>query len=145
MKLRKSNYERAKDFWYKKLKDEGFVDIEYSDGSMRLAVPKMFKLASASYSNSPLDEPKATSEAATAQLKMSIIQDYYCMAHHFLNEYQFDTELERIMWEYHTEGMSPREIAKILKASKIRGVTKSSIHRKLKALEKIMKGLYLSV
>lgn len=46
-------------------------------------------------------------------------QEYYIMAEHFLNEYKFKSNFERIIWEYHTNGMSARNILKTLKKAKV--------------------------
>lgn len=121
---KKSEFERVQDFWYKKLKDSGFNDIEYADGSIAVGLPRSVK-----WKDEDLRQ---------------ITQDYYCMAYHFLNSYQFDTELEKIMWEYHSEGLSARDISKLLKQTKVKKISRDRVWVKLKKLENIMKGLYLS-
>ncbi len=128
MKPRKSDYERLKEVWYKKLKDEGFEDLEHSDGSLNNATPSSIR---------------ANNEHT--RLKAETTRDYYCMAYYFLNEYEFDTEVDKIMWEYHTNGIPCRQIAKLLNEAKVTKTSRDIVWRKLKKLEAIMKNLYLSV
>jgi hypothetical protein len=39
---------------------------------------------------------------------------YYRLAEHFLNDYKFPNQLQRIIWEYHSQGISLRDIVTIL-------------------------------
>jgi hypothetical protein len=122
---KKTEYERIRDVWYKKLKDEGFEDIEHADGSINSGMPRSF----------------GWNDADLRQLT----QDYYCMANHFLNEYEFESELEKTMWDYHTNGLSIRNITKILNDAKVTETNRIRVWKTIKKLEDIMKSLYLSV
>jgi hypothetical protein len=122
---KKTEYERVRDVWYKKLEDQGFDDIEYRDGSLRHAKGAR----SVTWERDDLKQ---------------LVQDYYCMAYHFLNDYQFDTELDKIIWEYHTNGISVRNIAKLLNEAKVCQTDRNHVWKTIKKLEVIMKGLYLS-
>lgn len=122
MTKKKTEYERVRDHWYKKLENEGFKDIEHHDGSINIGLPR-----SVNWSDEELRQ---------------ITQDYYCMAYHFLNQYQFEDELERIVWEYHAEGLSVRDIAATLKKVNI-NTSKDRVWRIVKRLETAMKELYL--
>lgn len=124
MGQKKTEYERIRDVWYKKLKDSGFEDIEQPGGSINSGVPR-----SMNFQEEDLRQ---------------ITQDYYCMAYHFLNSYEFDSELERVIWDYHTNGLSLRNIVKLLKQTKVSKASKDKVWRIVSRLENIMKGLYLS-
>lgn len=125
-KSKKTELQRLQETWYKKLKNEGFNDIEYADGSIAVGVPRSLGWKD-------------------ADLRVST-QEYYYMAYHFLNEYKFECERDRIIWEYHSNGISSRNIAKLLKQARLRkkGRSRDRIWVKIKELEAIMKGLYLS-
>lgn len=122
-KPKKTEYERVRDVWYKKLADDGFNDIELVwFGGRGTSRSEQWK------------DP---------DLRQATV-DYYCMAQHFLNEYEFDTEVEKIMWEYYSNGLSFREIAKVLNKTKVTKTNKDAVWLIIKRLEEIMKGLYLS-
>lgn len=135
-KPKKTEYEHLKEIWYKKLEDSGFKDIEYG----------------ADFSGSSTPRSAAWNDPDLRQ----VLQDYYCMAYYFLNEYKFDRELDKVMWEYHAEGLTIREIVRLLKQVKIKikvkktkkiriqKVTRTLVWLTIKKLEVIMKGLYLS-
>lgn len=131
MKTKKTELERLTEVWYAKLKTakseeypNGFKDIEIYKSFGASDVPRSIKLRAA--------------------WENQIVQDYYCMAQHFLNEYEFDSELEKVMWEYHTNGISIRNIVKLLKKARIRKHNRISVWKIVKRLENIMKGLYLA-
>lgn len=121
----KNDLEKLKKIWYKKLKDSGFGDIEYDENWMKSCLPRP---------NATIRDP----------LVRETVQAYYNMASHFLNEYKFEEELDKVIWEYHTEGISPRNIIKLLKAAKIkRKVYRKFIEDKIKRFEATMKEMYL--
>lgn len=126
MAQKKSDYEKQKSIWYKKLKDSGFKDIEYDENWMKSCLPRP---------NATIRDP----------LVRETVQAYYSMAYYFLNEYKFETDLDKTIWEYHAEGISARNIVRLLKKVK----TKQKIYRrfvqeKISKLETVMKGLYLT-
>ena len=125
MKARKkTNFKLEQEKWYKKLKESGFKDIEHADGSLNVTNPRSFHFK---------DE----------DLRQSV-QDYYCMAYHFLNAYKFISELDKVMWEYHTEGLSIRNIVKTLNKAGFDKVNRTSVWKCIRRLENTMKELYLS-
>ncbi len=123
MSRKKSEYSKLKTLWYKKLKAEGFVDIEHEDGSINSGVPRTMK-----YKNPQLRD-------AT--------QEYYYIANNFLHNYKFACELDKIMWEYHSNGISIRNIVALLHQTKVTKTNRVKVWKTLKTLEKIMKGFYL--
>lgn len=120
----KTEYQKLKAVWDKKLKDSGFVDIEHADGSINSGVPR-----SLAWKDDHLRQ---------------IVQDYYTMAYHFLNSHPFECELDKVIWQYHTDGLSVRKIVKVLaevlpkeKTNKIR------VWKTVKSLQTLMKAKYL--
>jgi len=115
-----------KEKWDKILKDDGFIDIEAVDTSDTSA---------------PFHK-KSGKNAHTALWLNSKI-DYFTYATYFLNDNAFDTELERTIWEYHTNGISARNIAKTLTAVGIK-TSRMSVWRTINYLRSIMKSRYLA-
>lgn len=79
-------------FWYKKLKDSGFDDIEYGNG---------------------LD--KGSKPQSTQDYDATI--NYFSKAQDFLREYKFDNPIDKAIWELHCEGTSTRKMATELKVN----------------------------
>ncbi len=117
-----SEYDKLRAEWYKKLKDEGYEDIESSETHLRF------------YSSTFAREKSLLSWEAK--------QAYYQMATTFLAENRFRSKLERIIWEYHANGMSGRDIAKTLEKVKIH-INRMTVWRIVSRLEKKMKKKYL--
>lgn len=122
--MSKAKFNRLKAEWDKKLAEAGFDDIEYKDGSIRSGALR--------------------STSAKDPILREAAQEYYYMACHFLNEYTFASELERIIWEYHSEGLSVRDICKILKDTKVAQLSRWTTWNTVKRLETIMKSKYLT-
>lgn len=119
----KSEYEELRDTWYAKLRADGFRDIEQGETSATRAVSKSYLKLDDAYRQS--------------------VQDYYCLTTHFLNDYKFDSEIEKVMWEYYSEGLSMRNIAKILQKTVDTKYNKENVWKAVSRLEKIMRSLYL--
>ena len=118
----KTELEKQTAIYYKKLKREGFDDIEYPNGSIRSAFPKNARNKAPDY--------------------WEHIHEYYYVANHFLHEYQFETKIDKIIWTYHAEGLSVRDIANTLKKVKIKKKQRGAVHNTIKRLESIMKKMY---
>ncbi len=117
----KVNFAKLQKLWYKKLKDEGFADIEHASGALDRPLTKHRR------------EP----------IEIEVIQYYYYMASTFLVEYKFENEIDKIVWTYHCEGLSVRNISGLL--AKIGVVKKKdSVWYIVKRLEKLMKDKYLA-
>jgi len=69
--------------------------------------------------------------------------EYYDLANRFLHEYPFDKELHRVIWTYHSEGISYRNIAKLLRKAKVARLKKDTIWRIVSELKLTMKKMYL--
>lgn len=94
-RIRQSNFRKLQKEWYQKLKESGFEDLEhFKMGDM---VPKILALK----------------DAARMGVSVEQIEDgfeYYRSAGIFLHEYCFATELDRKIWEMHSNGAPLIEI-----------------------------------
>lgn len=115
---------KTQKLWAKKLKDSGFVDIEYPGGTLRSTSPQSFK-------NKSL-------------IAFETTREYYILAEHFLHEYQFKTELERVIWEYHANGLSVRDISDTLKKVKISKLKRTAVWEILKRLDAELRTRYIT-
>lgn len=68
--------------------------------------------------------------------------EYYSMAGKFLHDYKFKNNRERIIWEYHANGISIRGIVKLLRGVRV-GVNRGNINRTLIRLREDMKKMYM--
>ena len=96
----KPSFKEAEAQWYKKLKDEGFQDIEDTSRDDR-----------------PLKVWDRSYFLKLDDLSFAAKQSYYRQASNFLEQHDFKNEVQRRIWELHTEGISRRDIA-----SKIKGL-----------------------
>lgn len=121
----KADLEKARALWYKKLEEEGFMDIERADGNLKVWSTNFY-----------VQCPHSELWVAKAE--------YYRMASRFLNEFRFASPLEKTIWEYHSNGVTIRAISKILTAAKVKKMAKTQVWEIVKRLENIMKKLYLA-
>lgn len=120
-----NDYEKLRAIWYKKLEKDGFTDIEQLDGNLKQWSTRFVGKHS-----------QVTREAKQA---------YYSMASRFLSEYTFESSLDRIIWEYHSNGMSVRDIADTLKKAKIIRRTGAWVHEfVIKRLREAMRKIYMN-
>lgn len=121
--MKKSDFNKLKDKWYAKLERTGFHDIELKSGH----------LENNSTSGGTIDPRRVTWESQA---------EYYQMATDFLNDWQFEDRIERIIWEYRANGLSPRSIAKTLNKVRRKKINYITVWRMIKRLETEMKKLY---
>lgn len=81
--------ENLKKEWYARIKADGFSDIEYPSGHLKKFNVSIHKMEEA--------------------------KRYFTVATDFLNQYIFDSELDRNIWDCHAQGFSIRQTAQILK------------------------------
>lgn len=123
-KKRTEDYQSLKKVWYKKLEKSGFQDIEQDE----------FNLKQYSF--------RITQAAVRRSWHAS--SEYYYMADQFLHNFKFKNNLERIIWEYHANGISMRDIAKLLKKVKFhKKIHYLDIYYTIKRLTHEMKKMYL--
>lgn len=123
---KKSEYQKQRDIWYKKLEESGFEDAERLDGTLKSWSSKFCRFAN----KTSID----TWEAKAA---------YYRMSESFLTNHKFETELDRVIWEYHANALSVRDIATTLGKIGIK-TNKDAVLAVVKRLEAVMKKTYLS-
>lgn len=116
------SYEKLKEVWYKKLERSGFEDIEKDEFNLK------------QYSSRFAE--------ATVVRNWHAKSEYYSMAGQFLNNYKFNSRLEKIIWEYHSNGISIRDIVKILKKVRVSQLKRARIHQILAKLVLEMKKMY---
>lgn len=93
--IKAKSYSQERKVWYKKLKETGFNDLENSQGFLKAYASSNFSQTS----------PHAHESR----------REYYYLCQQFLNEFKFDSELQKAIWEYHTNGISYRDIAKTVR------------------------------
>jgi len=120
------SYSQLRKIWYGKLKKEGFDDIETTQGYLK------------DYSSRVMRKNDHENLLDSWPSKIA----YYDMCTTFLNEHKFEAKLDQVIWEYHTNGISNRNIAKLLKKVKIY-TNYESIRLIVKRLQTIMKQRYL--
>lgn len=124
--FRTKKFETLNKEWAKKLKDSGFDDIEATETEYTI------RTTTAKFAKVPLVVKEAK-------------ESYYRMADRFLNEYQFETELEKTIWEYHTNGIGCRAISKTLtKLTLAKKSNRTTVWQVLKRLQSAMKRMYVS-
>lgn len=112
-------YQQLRDIWYKKLA-KTFDDIEDKDGNLKSFTYSQVK------SHIHLWESNA---------------HYYELASALLNEHEFESNRERIIWEYHSNGLSTRDITRLLKKVKIQ-TNRQTVWETISNLQQIMKKRY---
>ena len=86
--------------WYKKLAETGFKDVERCHPT----------LGTATSGNTPLLRPSEWAPRL-AESKPGT-EEFFRVASHFLHEYNFETYLDKQIWELFTEGVSITDIHK---------------------------------
>lgn len=102
--MHQDDYRKLRDLWYKKLKDDGFKDIETKDK----ADSNLIRWDSLHFQHA---HTPTTFEA---------IQSYYYLATQFLNSRSFkdttDGRIEKEIWHLHSIGHTLRHIATLIQS-----------------------------
>ena len=122
----KASFNKLKNLWYKKLKDEGFEDIETDEDTLK-SWSVYGRIGSPEYT-------RYRQQSADA---------YYSLADLFLNEHNWPNELERIIWEYHANGISTRNITKLLEDAGIKKTNRTTVWQVISRCRTLMKQQYL--
>ena len=96
------DFESIQKFWYQKLKDSGFEDIEKIQRDHRFVL----KNHHSHYLNLKYTRTRNQSN-----------RFYYEISNQILNDYPFKCEKEKLIWEHHNDGKSIRKISKELSIS----------------------------
>lgn len=100
-----STFKKQQAEWYSKLKVEGFQDIEQSD-KHGIVQPQIFR----------------------TKKHLQKGDDYYQFCQNILQNYNFRSERDRVVFELHTEGYSSREIEEYLEKSIYATLTHTAIN-----------------
>lgn len=122
---RQTEYERLKKIWYAKLKKEGFVDIEDPN-------PNLTRISNSDAFNKDLSY--GNQHSFTWQRSK---EEYYNMATYFLNHYKFQSNLDRIIWEYYSVGLGSYAIMETLRRVE-KKITIDKVKAIISRLQKIM-------
>lgn len=120
--------------WYKKLKDDGFEDIESSPDN-----PDNFKQWAAHRFTSAQNNGLSRADVL---FRGQIKENYYRLAGHLLYEYPFENETDRLIWELHADGHTYVSIIKMLKEQHSIVVYRDSIRKVIKKLREAMSKHY---
>lgn len=124
-KQKPKTYTQLRSFWYKKLSKSGFYDIEGDPHNTPTGLGWSNKF-------------KTPETVRSWEAK----REYYSMCGRFLHSHKFKSEKERVIWEYWSNGLSVRNIAKVLSKVNVT-VTRDKVWRTLKPLIEEMKSMYL--
>ena len=109
-----------------RLKKDGFEDIEKNEHELKTYSNVLTK----SENNRRIAGPINGKEA------------YYKLATWFVNDYKFKSNLEKVIWEYHSNGLSIRNISRVLQTAKVSSKTKDQIWFIIVRLRKAMFKFY---
>jgi len=126
IKFGSKEFDELQKIWYDKLEKSGFVDVEKKETNLR------------TYRYKGGDRHGQQSKA-WQESKI----EYYDLATKFLNEYEFETRLQQIIWEYHTKAISVRDIANLLRDVKVADLQKTAVWEVIRELRQIMKDMYI--
>lgn len=116
-----SDFKKLQNEWYQKLKDDGFEDIEDTRSPQRY-----LKTWHASYFQCRYTEDL-----------FQIKEEYYRRRRTFLHEYPFKNKNHERIWQLHSDAISMREIASILKEEGMK-MNKDQINQIIFQYQKIM-------
>lgn len=122
---KKAEFLKLKDLWYKKLEKSGFVDIERDEQTLKRPLTSVF----------------GKQRKAKNIIRWRAKQDYFYMAEHFLNNFKFKNKFEENVWMYHANGLSLRNITKVLNKVKRFKTNRTTVWKVIKDHEVIMKKL----
>lgn len=121
----KDKFKKLQDKWYGKLKKgkNGFEELETKSGALR----------NTTHSGGVIDKRRVGWELQA---------EYYRLATHFLNDHTFKSPLEQAIWQYHSDGISVRNIVKTLNKVRRKKTDRQTVWELLKDLQLEMKKLY---
>lgn len=119
--IKGKKFDDLKAKWDQKLLDSGFKDIEDSKENLK----------SHSFLGRNVDDYYAKETYFQSK------EEYFRLAGFFYHEHVFESPLDKKLWGYHMEGMSVREISKIMKTKRI-SLKKSGVFKRIKKLVDLM-------
>ena len=115
-------FKELEQHWYDLLKQNGFDDLEDTSRSGR-----------------PL---KSWHDHKFKHVLPSVSQladDYYRAAEHLLLTYQFKSERDRLIWFYHSQGISKRKIARLLTISNHGAIGSDAVYKIIRKIADTIK------
>lgn len=103
-------FKKLQDKWYAKLAESGWKDAEYENGDLRAYHGNDFR-------------------RKRLQARMPDQAAYYAWATDVLNAYMFETAKEKQIWALHADGLSVREIGRIV------GLSRQTVLNRLKKVK----------
>jgi Mor family transcriptional regulator len=104
MNHQSKSFNKLQKDWYKRLKDEGFNDIETTDERLKKWESSRIRQAL---------------KNDTAMILINAKIEYYRIAEQFLYNHKFESVYEKQIWELHTEGKPMRAIGKLFECSHV--------------------------
>lgn len=111
-------FETLNKLWKKKLEKSGFKDIEQDEDNLKLWYSEYYK---------------TRYTTTTFQAK----EEYYRLASQFLHSNKFKNKKEEVIWTLYSEGLSIRNIVKVLKSRNFKAY-KNEVNKIVRTLSKIM-------
>lgn len=122
--------------WNKKLKQSGFEDIEYQDPDT-----KEYALKWSPTKNFTKAFYREKENAGIYEAK----ETYFRLAGFMLHDYEFEDKIDKLIWEWHAEGKTMREIsAQLKKKYKRKGLSVTHVKECIHKIRKIMLKKYES-
>lgn len=124
--MKKQNLKKLTKVWYDKLRDSGFKDVERLDG----------RLNTADKNNSPLHDEYFSSQGGKDRSSLvwkESVQEYYRLASQFLFDKDFEDSIDKTIWEYHSQGLTHKEVAKKLGMGATANSVRFRVYRMRKA------------
>lgn len=116
--FKSADFKRLKERWDRKLKDAGFDDIEDESGQLKNWDSLRFQ--------------KKTVYSVTWRNGFQERSEYFTLATHFLESFDFQTILQKRIWKFHAHGFSLREIGRMV------GKDKDHVHAVVRDLKNKM-------
>lgn len=117
MNIKSKEFKELQREWTKKLKKSGFEDIEQDEDHLKSWSYEFFR---------EYDENKFKAK-----------EEYYNMASEFFNNYHFENSTDKFVWFQHSEGVSIRDIVKMLKVKRIKSY-RFKVHETIKRFRRLM-------
>lgn len=123
-KLCQEHFKQLKDTWYKKLKDDGFEDIEQNEENLKDYSSHFFELRGEQH-----------------PVRREAKEEYYRLVGKFLYDHEFPNKFQKNVWRLHSDGETVRNIAVIM-TKRGKKTYASKVERIISSLKIIMLKYY---
>ena len=115
----KKDFKKLQNEWYKKLKEGGFNDIEFG------------------LNNTPFIEQHEFDRISIIEnAKNDRREEYYSLASKYYWENMFKSELDKLIWYYHSEGVPAQKIVLNLKKDGY-SISKPTVYRHINSIKEM--------